>query len=191
MYHINQIACTIKVNYPIHAADPYMLANKNPRAPKMSPVNTRVISNNHHSYWITTTHLGWFCGRLYLQPTGAHRGFAPAPFEKSQLIQFLSKKRKFQFHLFSNLSFIMLEKKLKNFITARYVHPLHWRVWDSSPYFFFLSLAMMLQQNLLQSSIGWLWNSSLVDLQARLTSKCNKLISIALRICSNELEHHP
>jgi hypothetical protein len=23
----------------------------------------------------------------------------------------------------------MLKKKLKNFISARYVHPLHWRVW--------------------------------------------------------------
>jgi hypothetical protein len=28
----------------------------------------------------------------------------------------------------------MLKKKLKNFITARYVHPLHWHVWSSSPY---------------------------------------------------------
>jgi hypothetical protein len=59
----------------------------------MSPFYTRVISNNHHSYWVTTAHLGWFCGYLYM-------------------LNFFKKK----------------------FITARYVHPLHWRVWGSSPY---------------------------------------------------------
>jgi hypothetical protein len=31
----------------------------------------------------------------------------------------------------------MLKKNFKNFFTARYVHPLHWRVWGSSPYMCF------------------------------------------------------
>jgi hypothetical protein len=59
----------------------------------------------HHltpwSYPITTTHIEspphiWddFVG-AYIQSTGAHGGFAPAPFEKSQLIQLLSKKENF------------------------------------------------------------------------------------------------
>jgi hypothetical protein len=60
----------------------------------MLPVNTMVISNKHHLYWITIAHLGWFCGCLYTQSTGAHGGFA-TPFEKSQLIQFLSKIENF------------------------------------------------------------------------------------------------
>jgi hypothetical protein len=46
VFHYNRY----KVNYPIHATNLYTPASKNPRAPEMSPVNTRVISNNHHVY---------------------------------------------------------------------------------------------------------------------------------------------
>jgi hypothetical protein len=90
-----QVRVSSKINYPIHAADPYIPASKNPRAPEMVPIHARIISNNHHSYWITTAHLRWFCGCLYPQSTGAHGDFALAPFEKSQLIQLLSKKEIF------------------------------------------------------------------------------------------------
>jgi hypothetical protein len=125
-----------KVNYPIHADDPYTPASKNPRAPEMVPIHARFISNNYHSYWITTAHLGWFCGCLYVQSTGAHGGFAPTPFEKSQLIQLLSKKENFNSISSQTLASTCWKKRLKNFFTARYVHPLHWRVWGSSPYSF-------------------------------------------------------
>ena len=58
------------------------------------------------SYPITTTHIEspphiWddFVGAYTpSQSTGAHGGFAPTPFKKSQQIQLLLKKNKIQFH---------------------------------------------------------------------------------------------
>jgi hypothetical protein len=176
-----------KVNNPIHAADPYTPASKNLRASEMIPIHTKVISNNHHSYWITTAHLGWFCGCLYPQPTSAHGGFVPAPFEKSQLIQFLSKKENFNSISSQTLASTCWEKKLKNFITARYVHPLHWHVWGSSPYY--PSALHLENSSLKKNSLGFMHPE--LDFSICFQNEPSRIPSNVLKVGALNLVYQP